>query len=558
MSSLKYRLLLIGALLATSIGFLFPRDVTVRRRGPDGALQESVERKVPLKRGLDLQGGMHLVLEVDDSKQAIAEKDKADAIDRALKTVRTRVEGYGVSEPVVVKSGSERIVVELPGISDQERATAVVREQAFLEFKITDETQALERSLPRLDAIVRDRRLAVATAAPSAPGAQAPDARRDAPRGLQGILTDTGKTAAKADTAKTDSVVAGGGVFSNLIQQGTIPGEYFVKISDVPMMDKFLADSVVRTALPPAKSIMWGNDSVSIANAWYRSLYVTDARAIITGDFLTDARPNTSPLEGTIVQFTLNNVGGRRFRNETGKHIGDNMAIVLDNRVMGRPPVIQSAIGTQGQITMGGKDLSAAQDLALVLRAGALPVPLRVAEVRTIGPSLGQDSIDKGIMASVLAVVLVIGIMVGYYRFSGLLSIGALFLYVIFTLAILSLFGAAITLPGIAGFVLSIGIAVDANVLIFERIREEMARGKTIRASIDEGFRHAMPAIVDSNISTILTAAVLYQWGSGSVKGFAVTLIAGVVASMFTAIFVVKTFYLVWLQRARSPQTLSI
>jgi preprotein translocase subunit SecD len=557
MSSLKYRLLLIGALLATSVGFLFPRDVTVRRRGADGVLQETVERKVPLKRGLDLQGGMHLVLEVDDTKQAIAEKDKADAIDRALKTVRTRVEGYGVSEPVVVKSGDARIVVELPGISDQERATAVVREQAFLEFKITDKTQALERSLPRLDAIVRDRRLT--TSAPvSSPTAQAPDVRRDAPRGLQGILSDTGKTATKTDTTKKDSVVAGGGAFSNLIQQGTIAGEYFVKIADVPMMDRFLADSVVRSALPPAKSIMWGSDSVSIANAWYRSLYVTDARAIITGDFLTDARPNTSPLEGTIVQFTLNNVGGRRFRNETGKHIGDNMAIVLDNRVIGRPPVIQSAIGTQGQITMGGKDLSAAQDLALVLRAGALPVPLRVAEVRTIGPSLGQDSIQKGIYASVLAVILVVGIMIGYYKFSGALSIGALFLYVIFTLAILSLFGAAITLPGIAGFVLSIGIAVDANVLIFERIREELARGKTVRASIDEGFRHAMPAIVDSNVSTILTAAVLYQWGTGSVKGFAVTLIAGVVASMFTAIFVVKTFYLVWLQRARSPQTLSI
>ena len=557
MSSLKYRLLLIAALLAVSVGFLFPRDVTVRRRGPDGTLQETVERKVPLKRGLDLQGGMHLVLEVDDTKQAIAEKDKADAIDRALKTVRTRVEGYGVSEPVVVKSGTERIVVELPGISDQERATAVVREQAFLEFKITDKTQALERSLPRLDAIVRDRRLAT-TATTGNAAAQAPATGRDAPRGLQGILSDTGKTAAASDTAKKDSVVAGGGAFSNLIQQGTIPGEYFVKIADVPKLDRFLADSVVRTALPPAKSIMWGNDSVSIANEWYRSLYVTDSRAIITGDFLTDARPNTSPLEGTVVQFTLNNVGGRRFRNETGKHIGDNMAIVLDNRVMGRPPVIQSAIGTNGQITMGGKDLYAAQDLALVLRAGALPVPLRVAEVRTIGPSLGQDSIDKGIMACVLAVILVVAIMVGYYRFSGLLSIGALLLYGVFTLAILSLFDAAITLPGIAGFVLSIGIAVDANVLIFERIREELARGKTVRASIDEGFRHAMPAIVDSNVSTILTAAVLYQWGTGSVQGFAVTLIAGVVASMFTAIFVVKTFYLVWLNRARSPQTLSI
>jgi preprotein translocase subunit SecD len=234
------------------------------------------------------------------------------------------------------------------------------------------------------------------------------------------------------------------------------------------------------------------------------------------------------------------------------------MAIILDSRVMGRPPIIQSAIGTRGQITMGGKDLAAAQDLSLVLRAGALPVPLRVAEVRSIGPSMGQDSINAGIRAGVIAVVLVILIMVVYYRFSGVLAVAALGLYVLYTLAALAGFDAVLTMPGLAGFVLSIGIAVDANVLIFERIREEMVRGKTIRTSIDEGFRHAMPAIIDSNVSTILTAAVLYQYGTGPVKGFAVTLIAGIAASLFTSIFVVRTFYLLWLQRSRGAQTLSI
>jgi preprotein translocase subunit SecD len=207
---------------------------------------------------------------------------------------------------------------------------------------------------------------------------------------------------------------------------------------------------------------------------------------------------------------------------------------------------------------MGGKDLAAAQDLSLVLRAGALPVPLRVAEVRSIGPSMGQDSINAGIRAGVIAVVLVILIMVVYYRFSGVLAVAALGLYVLYTLAALAGFDAVLTMPGLAGFVLSIGIAVDANVLIFERIREEMVRGKTIRTSIDEGFRHAMPAIIDSNVSTILTAAVLYQYGTGPVKGFAVTLIAGIAASLFTSIFVVRTFYLLWLQRSRGAQTLSI
>jgi preprotein translocase subunit SecD len=234
------------------------------------------------------------------------------------------------------------------------------------------------------------------------------------------------------------------------------------------------------------------------------------------------------------------------------------MAIILDNHVMGRPPVIQNAIGTRGQITMGGKGLDAAQDLALVLNAGALPVPLRVAETHVIGPSLGQDSVDAGKRAAIIAVILVVVIMIVYYRFSGVLAVGGLMLYVLYTLAALAGFDAVLTLPGIAGFVLSIGIAVDANVLIFERIREVLARGKTVRTAIDEGFKHAMPAIVDSNVSTILTAAVLYQYGTGPVKGFAVTLIAGIFASLITSIFVVRTFYLLWLNRSRGAQTLSI
>jgi preprotein translocase subunit SecD len=234
------------------------------------------------------------------------------------------------------------------------------------------------------------------------------------------------------------------------------------------------------------------------------------------------------------------------------------MAIILDGRVMGRPPVIQSAIRTRGQITMGGKSLADAQDLALVLRAGALPVPLRVAQSQKIGPSLGNDSIHKGLTAAVIAVALVVLIMVVYYRFSGLLAVGGLVLYVLYTLAALAGFDATLTLAGIAGFVLSIGIALDANVLIFERIREELAHGKTVRTAIDEGFRHAMPAIIDSNVSTILTAAVLYQYGSGAVKGFAVTLMAGIAASLVTSIFVVRTFYLLWLNRSRGAQTLSI
>src|SRR5205823_762349 len=202
---------------------------------------------------------------------------------------------------------------------------------------------------------------------------------------------------------------------------------------------------------------------------------------LLTGDYIINAKPNQVPIEGTVVEFTLSNEGGRKFRNETARHIKDYMAIVLDDRVMGRPPIIQGAIATHGQITMGqGRDLQEAQDLALVLRAGALPVPLKIAEVRSIGASLGQDSIDKGIVAGLIAISVVVLFMVGYYRFSGLLAVGALALYLLYTMAVLAGFDAVLTLPGIAGLVLSVGIAVDANVLIFERIREELDRGKTV------------------------------------------------------------------------------
>jgi preprotein translocase subunit SecD len=252
------------------------------------------------------------------------------------------------------------------------------------------------------------------------------------------------------------------------------------------------------------------------------------------------------------VQFELSREGGRRFQNETGRHLQDFMAIVLDQRVI-TAPVIQSAIGNRGQITLGGSTLQAAQDLSIVLRAGALPVPLRVAETREIGASLGQDSIRQGLIAMTIAVLLIVVIMLSYYRVSGALAVGALALFVVFTLAILAGFNAALTLPGVAGLVLTIGIAVDANVLIFERIREELDRGKSVRLAVDEGFRHAMSAIVDTSVTTILTGAVLYQYGTGPVRGFAVTLIAGIAASLFTAIFVTRTFFLIWM--ARSPRT---
>ena len=549
MSSLKYRILTIVALVLASAWALFPRTSIERTLHGSTFTYDTVKR-VPLKKGLDLQGGMHLTLEVDESKGAVV--DKSDAIERALKVVRTRVDQFGVAEPVVQKVGNDRIIVELPGLDDPQRATDVVQKAAFLQFQITDETGALEKVIPRLDGIVKEKRL----------GGRAGDVRADSAK------TPTIKSlfAGSADTSKqkgAEDSTSTTGPFSRLVLPGAalniqVPGLFYVASGDVPEITSYLENDDIKAALPPGKVLRWGADSVMVGGRVLRPLYVLDAREIITGQYIKDAKPNQDPIEGTIVEFQLDNEGGRRFKSETGKHVKDYMAIVLDDRVMSAP-VIQSAIGTRGQITMGpGRDLAEAQDLAVVLRAGALPVPLKVAEVRNIGASLGADSIRKGMNAGVIAIALVILIMLVYYRFSGALAVAGLALYVLYTLAALAGFGAVLTLPGMAGFALSIGIAVDANVLIFERIREEMDHGKSLRTSIDEGFKHAMSAIVDSNVSTALTAIVLYQYGTGPVKGFAVTLLAGIAASMISSIFVVKTFFLVWLHRNRAAETLSI
>ncbi len=541
MNSLKARLFAIAAMVIASAWALFPRTVEDRFQR-DGVMVDTTYTRIPLKYGLDLRGGMHLALEIDESQQQVS--DVNDALERALRVVRSRIDEFGVAEPIVQRVGERRIEVELPGIDDRERAIAVVQRSAFLRFQITDRTQALERVAPRLDQIAKARGLdrgAAATADTTRPSA------------LGGIFQQP------TDSAAGDSAAApADGPFRRLVAPGSLPGQYYVAQSDVRTIERLLADSGIRNALPPGKVVRWGSDSVSISTQWYRPLYVLENRDIITGEYLVDAKPEQDPMEGAKVTFQLNNEGGRRFRNETGRNIGNNMAIVLDDKVMSAP-VIQGAIGTRGQITMGGRDIQPAQDLALVLRAGALPVPLTVVETRTIGASLGADAIQAGIYSGIAAVLIVIVIMIGYYRFSGMLAVFGLFFYTMITLAILAVFDATLTLPGIAGFVLSIGMAVDANFLVFERIREELDGGKSIRMAIDEGFDHAWSAIVDTHVTTALTAAILYQFGDGPVRGFAVTLLAGIFASLASAIFFVRTLYYVWLsQKKQAPTTLSI
>jgi len=543
-ASIRNRLLIIGALMALSLYSLFPREVTIRTRGPDGAMRDTTEKKIPLKLGLDLQGGMHLGLELDQTNRVSS--DVSRDIDLALTVLRKRVDEFGVQEPVVQKVGDERIVVELAGVRDPQRAMDIVQKAAFLEFRITDRTGALDKALPAMDRALRGLGITAAGG-------------KTSPSAVQSLLG--GDSAA----AGADSTPAEGGALSSLIQPGAsagsgVPGEYFVPEAAYPRVDSLLRIPEVARALPRGVEILWTAAPVSVGVQPYRFFYVVDDKSIVTGRNLVDASAQFDQLtNGPVVLFELDRAGGRQFGAATQAHIGDYMAIVLDGRVQGPPPVIQGRIDRNGQITMGGgKSIVEAQDLALTLKAGALPVPLKIVDRFQVGASLGADSIRGGITAGIIGTLVVILIMIGYYRMSGVLAVGALTLYLLFTLGGLAMIDATLTLPGLAGIVLSIGIAVDANVLIFERIREELIHGRTVRLAVDEGFQHAMSAIIDSNVSTVITALFLFQFGTGPVKGFAVTLTMGIFASMITAVFVSKTFFMIWLQRRPDLTTLSI
>ena len=542
-SSIRSRLILIAVLALMSLWALRPRQATRLVTENGVARTDTVTRFGPTL-GLDLQGGIHLGLELDQSKM-VSTDPKRD-LDLALTILRKRIDEFGVAEPTVQKSGDDRIVVELPGETDPERAKAIVQRTAFLEFRITDKSQALERALPAMDRALRAAGVTGTAGAASA-----------APNAVTQLLG--------GDSARTDTSVVTDGVLSGLIRPAgganysPMPGEYMVPVGAADRVDSLLSMPTVMRELPRGLTWRWDPDTVSIGVEPFRMLYILEGRAIMDGTHLEQAQAQIDPLtSGAIVSFQLDRAGGSTFGRETSRHVGDYMAILLDGRVQGRPPVINSRIDRRGQITLGNKTMQEAQDLALSLNAGALPIPLKVVEGVEVGPTLGQDSINGGILAGLVGTALVILIMIGYYHWSGLLAVGGLMLYILYAVGALTLVGATLTMPGIAGLVLSIGIAVDANVLIFERIREELDHGKNVRLAIDEGFTHAMSAIIDSNVTTVMTALFLFQFGTGPVKGFAVTLSLGIAASMITSIFVVRTFYMIWLQRKPALAELSI
>ena len=552
--TLKGRILTIVAVVAASVAFLVINGITL---------------------GLDLQGGMYLALEVDDPQKTMTAEARRDATDQALQVINNRIDEFGVLEPDIRKSGDERIIVQLPGVDDEERAKKIIERTAFLEFQHVLPTTELMTALPRIDrAIVASGKVAAPAAdsdTTTKPAGPSPmdilfQQQRDSAARASGDSAAAGP--ANADSAQADSADAEiAAVPTNernrplgaLLAESGQDGEFLVADADRKKIEQYLALPEVQRVMPRNIELAWGKTPQGRGAELYHSLYVLQKDAFMRGSSLTDASAGRDQqFNKTMVYFQLNRRGGRVFERETGSHIGKRIAIVLDNQVQSAPNVI-SQISTSGQIEMGNAPMTEARDLALVLRAGALPAPIRIVEQRSVGPALGQDSIDKGKLAGIIGIGLVFLIMVGIYRLSGFLAIMALVVYILMVMGLMAILpSASLTAPGIAGLILSIGMALDANFLIFERIREEIDAGHSNRAAMDDGFRHAMSAIVDSNLTTIITALILFQVGTGPVRGFAVTLTIGILASFFSAVFVTKTFYMLYLDRKAPGEPISI
>jgi preprotein translocase subunit SecD len=308
--------------------------------------------------------------------------------------------------------------------------------------------------------------------------------------------------------------------------------------------DSANVEEALRNGPPPGRQILHGYAGRGEGGVGAEKVaYVVESRTLMTGEYITDARVRpSSQLQGPYVELMLNSTGARLFEQITGANVKRRLAIVLDNRVYSAP-VIQERIGGGRASITGSFDIKEARDLAIVLRAGALPAPVEIVEERTVGPSLGQDSIRQGITSFIVGGALVIVFMTAYYKGAGLVAVVAVIFNIFYMLAILAGFQAVLTLPGIAGIVLTVGMAVDANVLINERIREEIRAGRTVRSAIEAGYQNALPAILDSNVTTFLSGVILFQFGTGPIKGFAVTLCVGILTTVITAVYLTRTYY---------------
>lgn len=526
----RWRLILLVVLVGLASYSLLPSIQLYSRPAADRNDPRDPELKdlrgKALKLGLDLVGGMHLLLELDKSKLPSDAATK-DALDRAMEILRNRIDQFGVAEPIIQRQGNDRILIQLPGLLDKERAVQLIGQTAQLEFKLVKQAAESRQVLDRLNRALAGR------------SAELPDS----------LLADS----LSAANPLTDLLFD----YPDMAQYG---GAKILE-SDFPKVFSLLSSVNVDSILPRDAAVGFSTEQeVFDAGHTGRVLYVMNRRPEMTGETVSNAVMKfgldpRSP-NGPGVSMTLTNKGASTFRKVTGSNIGRQLAIVLDNKVASAP-VIRDRIPTgQAQITGQFTDTEA-KDLAIILRAGALPAPVRIVEERTVGPSLGRDSIASGVRAGIVGALIVVAFMLIYYRGSGFVAILTLILNMFFLFAGLAALRGTLTLPGIAGIVLTVGMAVDANILIFERVREELRSGKTVRVAVDQGFDRAFRTILDANLTTLISAMVLFRFGTGPIKGFAITLGIGIVANIYTAVFVAKIIFDAFLAR-RAVRTLSI
>jgi SecD/SecF fusion protein len=542
--SQKVSLIIVAILILLALYGLYPSVVFHSMsheeqevlKGKDPTEYYSLKNKA-LRLGLDLKGGMHIVLAVQQPEEG----KMSDVQDRVLEIIRNRVDKIGVAEPQIQTSGKNRIVVDLPGFTNIEQAKKLIGETAQLQFKLLPDPEDIQTLINQIDST------------------------------LAAVMADTsGKTdeeKAQADVSEDTTMEAFIDMFEEQAPEEGTPIEdevdYFAEHPFTSMVDqsdgyrltipktdyyeaqRLLATPEVQALIPEDIQLAWSTRDFYIGDRAYQGLYFLKNRVELSGDHLVDAQPNFDQFRRPVVNFELDKQGAKRFSALTGANLEKPLAIVLDDRVESAP-IIRSRIRDKGQIELGGNaDWNDARLLSVVLKAGALPAKVNIIQNSVIGPSLGQDSINKGKTAVLIGLLAVIAFMFFYYRISGLIADFALLLNFLFILGFMIVPGinATLTLPGIAGIILTMGISVDSNVLIFERIREELRTGKTVRASIDAGYARALLTIIDSHVTTLITALFLFMFGTGPIKGFAVTLSVGVTLSLFTALFVTKVIF---------------
>ncbi|WP_420453950.1 protein translocase subunit SecD [Rubrivirga sp.] len=623
MQGYGFKLIAVGALLVISLWQLFPTiQNTLNNR--DLAAMDPAQRQAyedehgadleatsaeSLKLGLDLQGGMHVTLEVgtgallkelagtraDDTFEAALatatqqaqtsgddfvtlfanaleaerpgtrlaryfrntdaditarsdndavvvylQEEVEEALVRAEEIIRQRVDRYGVTEPLIQRQGSSRIVVELPGVDDEERVRELLKGTAKLTFHLTPPTAEIQQAAAQIFQFYSGETEPAADTTATDADTTATDLA-DA---------DTADAVDLGDiTADAEPEVAGGNPLAAVLQivqsdpssNSPIVGQ--VAESDTAEVARLLAAPGAARLIPPGVEFLFtaGPDAGTTADGeGVHYLVAVNERVELNGEVITDAGPDFDPYTNAPqVSLTMDGAGGSRWSQITGANRGKPVVIVLDNLVYTFPTINERIPNGRTQIS-GNFTRQEVDDIVTVLKSGALPAPVAIVEERTVGPSLGAASIRAGTRALMAGFLLVCVFMAVYYRGAGLVADVALLLNVLFIFGVLASFGATLTLPGMAGILLTIGMAVDANVLIFERIREEMASGKTMKAAVDGGFAKALSAIADANVTTFLIGVILFSFGVGPIQGFAVTLMAGILTSLFTALVVTR------------------